>query len=147
MNITTAPNTDARNEQMHDMCFSDFHKDVYGYRPRGDTWEYYANLTAEEFNSTIDSMMVRMDENEKQEKLREEAAVEAFKQSIQKAIEAGAKDEETALRWLTQNETFYHGQSVDQWVWEQGILFTSYGTELAKKLYNIVDYVQDEVAA
>ena len=52
----------------------------------------------------------------------------------------GAGDEETAIRWLTQDEEFYHSQDVEHWVYNQGILFTDYGRELVKQLDNTVSY-------
>jgi len=50
----------------------------------------------------------------------------------------------TALRWMTQGETFYHHQCVEHWVWNQGILFTDYGRELVKELMGIVEFVKEE---
>jgi hypothetical protein len=52
----------------------------------------------------------------------------------------GAGDEETALRWLTQDQEFYHEQDVEHWVYTQGILFTDYGRELVAQLNNTVSY-------
>jgi hypothetical protein len=52
----------------------------------------------------------------------------------------GASDEETAIRWLTADEEFYHSQDVEHWIYNQGILFTDYGRELVKKLDNTVSY-------
>ena len=66
--------------------------------------------------------------------------VEEFKALVQKTIDLGAGDEETALRWLTSGEKFYHIQDVESWVWDYNILFTDYGKELVKKLENIVTY-------
>ena len=66
--------------------------------------------------------------------------VEEFKTLVQKTIDLGAGDEETALRWLTTDEKFYHSQDVESWVWNHNILFTDYGKELVKKLEKIVTY-------
>ena len=43
---------------------------------------------------------------------------------------------------MTDSDTFYHGQCVESWVWDQGILFTDYGRELVKKLMGIVRFEQ-----
>ena len=146
MNITTPCNTEARNEEMHDMCFSDFYKDVYGFRPRGATWEYYVGLSEDQFNKDIDYMISKMNEDAIAEARAQEEAVATFKQTVQKTIELGAGDEETALRWITQGEVFYNNQCVEHFVWEQGILFTDYGRELVNKLYDIVEYFEEEAA-
>lgn len=147
MNITTPCNTEARIKEMQDMCFSDFYKDTYGFRPRDAAWEYYEGLSADEFNKDIDYMIAKMNEDAIAEARAQEEAVATFKQTLQKTIELGAGDEETALRWMTQSQTFYHGQCVEHFVWEQGILFTDYGRELVNKLYGIVEYFEEEEAA
>ena len=61
-------------------------------------------------------------------------------------IRLGAGDRLTALRWITGQEKFYHGQDVEGFVWEQGILFTDYGKKLAKELLTIVKYEDTEWA-
>ena len=147
MKITTPCNTEARIEEMQDMCFSDFYKDTYGVRPRDAAWEYYEGLSADEFNKDIEYMISKMEGDTLAEAQAQEEAVQTFKQTVQKTIELGAGDEETALRWMTQSQTFYHGQDVEHYVWEQGILFTDYGRELVDKLCNIVEYFQEEEAA
>ena len=52
----------------------------------------------------------------------------------------GAGDRKTALSWITGQETFYHSQDVEHFVWEQGILFTQYGKKLIEDLLGIVEY-------
>ena len=146
MNITTPCNTEARIKEMQDMCFSDFYKDTYGFRPRDAAWEYYEGLSADEFNKDIDYMISKMNEDAIAEAQAQEEAVAAFKQTVQKTIELGAGNEETALRWITQGEVFYNNQCVEHFVWEQGILFTDYGRELVNKLYSIVEYFEEEAA-
>ena len=48
---------------------------------------------------------------------------------------------------MTSGEKFFHGQDVEGWVWDKGILFTDYGRELVKKLDGIVTYEPWEEAA
>jgi hypothetical protein len=62
-----------------------------------------------------------------------------FTGEILDMIELGAKDRETALRWMTQEDKFYSEQCVSHWVWSRGILFTDYGKQLVKDLMNIVE--------
>jgi hypothetical protein len=61
-------------------------------------------------------------------------------------IEAGAGNRINALRWMTSTETFYDSQSVEHWVWKQGILFTDEGRELVKELMGIVQFESEEAA-
>jgi hypothetical protein len=67
-------------------------------------------------------------------------AVEEFEHRVVETIRLGAGDRETALRWMTQGDTFYSYQDVEHWVWDQGILFTDYGRNLVKELEEIVTY-------
>ena len=53
LNVTT---------ELHDMCFSDFFKDVNGFRPRGSTWDYYIALPAEALEKALDDMDASMEE-------------------------------------------------------------------------------------
>ena len=114
--------------------FSDLYKDTYGFRPRhhafyDEMWDHTCKA--------LDQAVIER-EAEKQADLAE------FKALVQDTIAMGAKDEETALRWLLQGEDFYSGQCVEHWVWNQGILFTEYGRKLVERLLDLVDYKQME---
>jgi len=113
--------------------FSDFHKDAYGFRPRNHRF-YDADTTPAEKQEIWDATGRAFDRRQAEEARREEEALADFKDQITKVIEAGAGDRQTALRWMTQGETFYHHQCVEMWVYDQGILFTDYGRELVKEL-------------
>ena len=123
--------------------FSDFHKDTYGFRPRGH--EFY-DATPERKQEIWDDM----EQDFLQEMVREEKAkaeaLAAFNQWLNRTIEHGAKDRAQALRWMTQTSKFYHQQDVEHWVWNQGILFTDYGKELVKELMGIVKFEEWEAA-
>ena len=119
---------------------SDASKDAQGFRHRMDiSGMTFAQLEAE-CNYWSNQVAIAIE----QEKEESAMAIEEFKALIQSTIEMGACNEETALRWLTQDETFYHSYDVEHWVYKQGILFTDYGKDLCKKLENIVSY--EEVA-
>lgn len=138
--IHSEPNTAERNTELHDMCFSDYFKDLNGFRPRGSTWDYYLGLSVEALEKELDRMDVEMEEQIAESARQKDEDVAAMKAEIANAIELGAKDEETALRWITQDEEFYSGQCVEHFVWDRGILFTDYGRELVEKLLDIVTY-------
>jgi len=122
--------------------FSDFHKDAYGFRPRNHRF-YDADTTPAEKQEIWDATGRAFDRRQAEEARREEEALADFKDQITKVIEAGAGDRQTALRWMTQGETFYHHQCVEMWVYDQGILFTDYGRELVKELEKIVEFNLD----
>jgi len=138
--INSAANTVERNTELQDMCFSDFFKDVNGFRPRGSTWDYYLGLEATQLEKALDRMDDQMEEQFKESEAQKVADIAAMKAEIDNAIKLGAKTEADALRWITQNEEFYSGQCVESFVWSRGLLFTAYGKELVEKLLDIVSY-------
>lgn len=86
---------------------------------------------------------VVMNRREEEEARTEAYLLAKFEEEVQTHIDNGAGDRQTALRWMTQNETFYHSQDVEHWVWKQGILFTDEGRELVKELEKIVEFNLD----
>jgi excinuclease UvrABC helicase subunit UvrB len=109
----------------------DTYKEAHGVRPR---WIDFSTMSYDE----LDQFAIQCDTEAKAahaaEQKQAEQAVESFKKELQQAIDLGAADEATALRWLTQDETFWNHQDVEHWVWNRGMLFTDYGRELAAKL-------------
>ena len=125
--------------------YSDLHKDAYGFRPRH--CRFYDEATTDEERQELWDWACRdLDIAIEQEKQAKERAEAEFKALVQKTIELGARDEETALRWLTSDETFYSGQDVEHWVWDKGILFTDYGRKLVERLLEIVKFEKWEYA-
>tara|TARA_B100000902_G_C27028693_1_gene773311 strand:- start:386 stop:784 length:399 start_codon:yes stop_codon:yes gene_type:complete len=119
---------------------SDLHKDVYGFRPREAFWADWNNCTPAEKQKTWDEYCKTLEMQMAEEKIREATCIARFEDRIKDVIGLGAGDRTTALRWISQQETFYHIQDVEHFVWEQGILFTDYGKALVKELVNIVEY-------
>lgn len=79
-------------------------------------------------------------------KAQEERDIVKFEDRITDVMNIGAGDRKTALRWISDQETFYHEQDVEHFVWQQGVLFTSYGRQLIKDLLAIVKYESYEYA-
>ena len=129
-----------------DDLWSDLHKDVHGFRPSAI---FMKNLLAfdDQTKQTLwDALCEQLEENTKAEQAAEVVAVKEFEARIQDIIELGAGNRTNALLWMTGTETFYSGQCVEHFVWEQGILFTDYGKQLVKDLAAIVDYKDMEYA-
>ena len=110
---------------------SDASKDAQGWRVRMDI----TNMTFAELEEECSYWSDRVVESIDYEKKEADRAVEEFKALVQRTIEMGAGDEQTALRWLVQDE-----QDVEHWVYRQGILFTDYGRDLVKRLGSIVNH-------
>ena len=123
-----------------DELFSDLHKDVYGFRPRGVILDNWNILPAEQKQARWDQLCAELESNTIFEKQQEVKAVASFQARVQDVIELGAGNYTNALLWISGTETFYNVQDVEHFVWEQGILFTDYGKQLVKDLAAIVDY-------
>lgn len=119
---------------------SDLHKDVYGYRPREAFWADWDNCTPAEKQKTWDEYCNALEANSIQEAVQEAADVAKFEDRVQDVIAIGAGNRTTALEWIVGQETFYHIQDVEHFVWQQGILFTDYGKKLIKEIAAIVKY-------
>jgi hypothetical protein len=123
-----------------DSGFSDLHKDVYGFRPRGMMMKNWQDMNAKQKETLWNCLCEELETNMKHEKIAEEKAVAEFKERIEQAQVWGAKDYWDALRWITGCETFYHIQDVEHFVWEQGILFTDFGKQLVKDIAKVTEY-------
>lgn len=75
----------------------DMHKDAYGFRPRGidtSTW------TLEDFKREFEVLDQVIMAEEEQRHDAEAFAVKNFEQHVTNTICMGARDRETALRWI-----------------------------------------------
>ena len=80
----------------------DMYKDAYGVRPRGiDTtsWTAYA------FQVEFEHLALTIQANEIQRQEAEATAVKNFEQHVINTICMGARDRETALRWIMDAST------------------------------------------
>jgi hypothetical protein len=89
-------------EQMSDLeqaqcIYWDMYKDAYGVRPRGidtSTW------TMQDFQLEFASLEAVIVREEAQHRVAEKEAVDKFEQHVTNTICMGARDRETALRWI-----------------------------------------------
>jgi len=129
---------------MYGDIISDLHKDARGYRPSQYFWEGWKELSDEGQKEIFDMLAEELKIREQDEREMEQRAIENFEARIADVIKLGAGNRQTALRWITSQEKFYHSQSVEHFVWEQGILFTDYGKKLLNELLEIVEYEEME---
>ena len=123
--------------------FSDFHKDAYGFRPRDHR---FYDATPAEKQVIWDDVGRAFDDATAQEELAKRESQINFEKEVQYILSLGASNRETALRWMTDDRTFYTRQDVEGWVYNRGILFTDYGRELVKELMDIVKFESEEYA-
>lgn len=126
--------------------FSDLHKDVHGFRPSAIFMKNVKNFSDQERDDLWEALCVQLEENTKIEVAQAELDAAKFEARVLDVIDLGAGDRETALQWITSQETFYHIQDVEHFVWEQGVLFTDYGKQLVKDLAEIVEYKEYDYA-
>ena len=129
-----------------DQTVSDLHKDARGFRPRAAFMEGWTQSDDDNKQAIWDGLLRELDHVQAEEARMERKALLDFHDMLERVIEAGAGDRQTALRWMTSTETFYHSQDVEHWVYNQGILFTDYGRELVKELMDIVTFEEWETA-
>ena len=126
-----------------EMTFSDLHKDVYGSRPA--PYHNFYEASDDMKQMIWDDLCKQLEINEKAARKLEKERVAMFDARIQDVISLGAGDRKTALRWIASQETFYHGQDVEHFVWELGVLFTDYGRKLVEELAEVVEYEETDL--
>jgi hypothetical protein len=80
----------------------DMYKDAYGVRPRGidtSSWTAYA------FQVEFEHLALTIQANEIQRQEAEATAVKNFEQHVINTMCMGARDRETALRWIMEAST------------------------------------------
>ncbi len=79
----------------------DLYKEVNGIRPR---WLNMADMSLEELTETYDRLLVDLAEEQALEADREAVSITEFEDRIVRVIRDGAKDRETAVRWMREAE-------------------------------------------
>lgn len=98
--------------------YSDFHKDAYGFRPRGID---YSSMTLEELEADFARFAEVCKENAEAEAKAEAKAVETFNASIASIVSMGAGNKATALRWAAEAGVADSGWDMDYYLWKLGI--------------------------
>jgi hypothetical protein len=83
-------------EQLHTEWW-DAYKDAYGFRPRGQDVGHW---TAEDFRQELESLSKAIESAEQIRREEESKFVVRFSKRIEETINLGAKNRETALRWI-----------------------------------------------
>jgi hypothetical protein len=78
--------------------YSDFYKEVYGFRPRFMSEEQWNS--EEWFEAELKVLAERAKVVFAEEEAREQASIQQFEALVAKTIADGAKNRETALRWI-----------------------------------------------
>ena len=89
--ITQAERDDALD------CYYDYYKSVHGIKPR---WMSFDGMTREEIQAEFKALDAEAEISAREEKIREQEAIERFEKHVTNTICMGARDRETALRWI-----------------------------------------------
>ena len=133
MNTTTAITSSKREGMIQ--IYSDFHKDAYGFRPRYN----YNLLSDEQLIKDFERFAVLYQEREEAEEMDRLVAEKSWYELIEKTIQLGAKDRETALSWIIQAESFYNIQCIEGFIWKYGMFYKSEGKALMEEICALVD--------
>lgn len=113
---------------------SDLHKSVYGHRPSRDMFFDFSN---EELGQEIENLEKLAKEEEEREINWELESIDDFEKLIQKTIDSGAKNRETAVRWLYDAEDYY---DISHFLYKYDIRgYTEKGFELKKEIEKILN--------
>ena len=81
-------------------CFSDLHKDAFGFRPRGDFFQWLLTATDDEKQAEWDSLLKTLKQTLAEDARQEKDAIVKFEALVTKTVSSGARDVETAHRWI-----------------------------------------------
>lgn len=130
---------DIPREDLELFIYEEF-KTAYGVKGRHYN---FAAMSRDELEREAESIADACDRALEEEARREKESIVELELEIESTIKCGAGDRETALRWMTSEERFYHNQCVEHWVWNQGVLFTDYGRKLVNELMDIVKFAEE----
>ncbi len=108
-----------------DQTYSDLHKDAYGFRPRGEAFARWNAMTPAEKQVEWDRLIDVMEYEEREERNAQWKAMMIFEELVEKTIEAGAGDRETAVRWLF--DAAEVDGDVDYFCWHNGLPYGYFG--------------------
>lgn len=98
-------------------CYSDLHKDVYGFRPRG----YARYMAKAEFLHMLDGLHADLEAQIYDTNIRQLANQRRFELKIAEVIALGAGNRQTALQWLLDGEgeqATQYGMEYMQYTWD-----------------------------
>ena len=81
-------------------CYSDLHKDAFGFRPGQGSWEMWNSSTPEEKQAEWDRLIEVMKRRCAEEEDMQRECITKFENVVAAVISAGAHDRETAVRWM-----------------------------------------------
>lgn len=111
-----------------DCCYSDLHKDVYGFRPSGDQYRMWTNMSADEKQTEWDYLCSQLNQVIATEQDEQTACHVDFEQKIAEVMSVGAKTRKQAVQWIYDSlEDKYDYDYAD---WQLGLKYGTFKAEL-----------------
>lgn len=98
---------------------SDLHKDAYGMRPGQYFWAEWDAADDAGRQRIWDSLLDSAEASAREDERREAAAIVRFESLVDTTVAAGARNRETALRWIMDASTC--GGDWEFLCWEHGL--------------------------
>jgi len=112
---------------------SDLHKDAYGFRPRNIN---YSAMTDEELEAEVNEYQAIIKRDLEEEAILLEKDLKEFDELVEKTINLGAGNRETAIRWIVEGADDWDAEAI---VWSMGILYCDKGRALVKEIEETCD--------
>lgn len=123
--------TQERNDLISIM--SDMHKDAYGFRPRNIN---YSAMTDEQLEAELNEYQEIIKRDLEEEAIMLEKDLKEFDELVEKTINMGAGNRETAIRWIVEGADDWDAEAI---VWRMGILYCDKGRALVKEIQETCD--------
>ena len=120
---------------------SDFHKDARGFRP---SLERYEGMTEEQLEAEVEWLAREVEEALQREEAAQLANLRQVQATVAINILSGAGNTREGIRWMLQGEEFHTPQCVEGFVYDLGILFTTYGRHFLRIAEDIVAEMKAE---
>lgn len=97
---------------------SDLHKDARGFRPYCTWWKNWNTASNEDKQSIWDDLLDELAAETAHQRKLEEKAIQDFEDRIKVLVNMGAKDRDTAVRWiveslkLSETDKWYGGEYI-----------------------------------
>lgn len=86
-----------------EQILSDLHKDAYGHRPSNSFWREWSHADDDSKQQIWDSLLEDLEDEMKSKREAEVAAIQHLEANVQRNMDLGAPDRETAIRWILQS--------------------------------------------
>ena len=118
--------------------YSDFHKDTYGFRPSQDD-KFYTTKSPNIKQVMWDQLCVDFELNQNLEEIENNEAIYEFKKYLNR-FDSYAD----AISSIVEFNDFQNPLDVEDFVWQQGILFTDFGRDILNDLMHNFEKSYDD---